>query len=216
MKRYKAYLFDFDYTLVDSSKGIVMCFRHVLEKHGFAHVTDAEIKRTIGKTLEESFTILTGEYDKGKLQEWRKEYVEKANTCMTVHTRFFSETKSVLESLKNQGVKLGIISTKFRYRIQEFTDLALSTGFFDIVVGGEDVQQPKPAPEGIFLALQQLACNPEDCLYLGDSTVDAETARSAGVDFAGVLHGATTLKELQAYPHVAIMNDLNLLLKENA
>ena len=58
--RYTTYLFDFDYTLADSSRGIVMCFRHVLERNGYTDVTDEAIRRTIGKTLEESFSILTG------------------------------------------------------------------------------------------------------------------------------------------------------------
>lgn len=52
---YTTYLFDFDYTLADSSRGIVTCFRNVLNKHGYTNVTDEDIKRTIGKTLEESF-----------------------------------------------------------------------------------------------------------------------------------------------------------------
>ena len=56
MKRYGVYLFDFDYTLADSSRGIVMCFRHVLERHGYKGIDDHAIKRTIGKTLEEQHT----------------------------------------------------------------------------------------------------------------------------------------------------------------
>ncbi|MFR3426268.1 MAG: HAD hydrolase-like protein [Phocaeicola coprocola] len=57
MKLYKVYLFDFDYTLADSSRGIVMCFRNVLERHQHTGITDDEIKRTIGKTLQESASI---------------------------------------------------------------------------------------------------------------------------------------------------------------
>lgn len=49
-KTYKAYLFDFDYTLADSSRGIVMCFRNVLAMHGHDGISDEAIKRTIGKT----------------------------------------------------------------------------------------------------------------------------------------------------------------------
>lgn len=52
---YTTYLFDFDYTLADSSRGIVTCFRNVLTRHGYTEVTDDDIKRTIGKTLEDSF-----------------------------------------------------------------------------------------------------------------------------------------------------------------
>ena len=49
--KYTVYLFDFDYTLADSSRGIVTCFRSVLERHGYIGITDDMIKRTIGKTL---------------------------------------------------------------------------------------------------------------------------------------------------------------------
>ena len=52
---YTTYLFDFDYTLADSSRGIVTCFRNVLNRHAIPARPDNDIKRTIGKTLEESF-----------------------------------------------------------------------------------------------------------------------------------------------------------------
>ena len=58
MMNYKTYLFDFDYTLADSSRGIVTCFRNVLNRHQYTNVTDEAIKRTIGKTLEESFSTI--------------------------------------------------------------------------------------------------------------------------------------------------------------
>ena len=48
-KDYVYYLFDFDLTLADSSKGIVMCFTHVLQRNGYHDVTELQIKRTIGK-----------------------------------------------------------------------------------------------------------------------------------------------------------------------
>ena len=75
---YTTYLFDFDYTLADSSRGIVICFRNVLERHGHTGITDEQIKHTIGKTLEESFTILTGIDDVETLASYRKEYIKEA------------------------------------------------------------------------------------------------------------------------------------------
>ena len=69
--KYTVYLFDFDYTLADSSRGIVTCFRSVLERHGYTGITDDMIKRTIGKTLEESFSILTGITDADQLESFR-------------------------------------------------------------------------------------------------------------------------------------------------
>ena len=97
---YTTYLFDFDYTLADSSRGIVTCFRNVLNRHGYTQPTDDDIKRTIGKTLEDSFSILSGVTDPLQLAEFKKEYVKEADTHMTVNTVLFLETKSVLIALK--------------------------------------------------------------------------------------------------------------------
>lgn len=212
MKRYKTYLFDFDYTLADSSKGIVICFRNVLERHRHTGISDQQIKRTIGKTLVESFALLSGVTDADTLEEYRKEYVKEADRFMTANTRLFPETVSVLQALKEEGAKVGIISTKYRYRIMELAKDHIPEGTIDLIVGGEDVKTAKPSPEGVCMALSKLGTEKEDTLYIGDSTVDAETAQAAGVDFAGVLHGTTTAEELAAYPHVKIMTDLNGLL----
>ncbi len=212
MKRYHTYLFDFDYTLADSSKGIVICFRNVLERHRHTGISDEQIKRTIGKTLVDSFSILTGIGDEAILEEYRKEYVKEADRFMTANTRLFPETVSVLQALKEKGANIGIISTKYRYRIMELAKDTVPEGIIDLIVGGEDVKTAKPSPEGVFLALKNLETDKDTTLYIGDSIVDAETAQAAGMDFAGVLHGATTTEELEAYPHVAIMKDLTELL----
>lgn len=211
-KNYKAYLFDFDYTLADSSKGIVMCYRNVLNRHNHTGITDEDIKRTIGKTLENSFSIMTGITDKEILAEYRKEYVKEADIYMTANTVLFDETLDVLQKLKSKGAMIGIISTKYRYRIMELLKSKLPDGFLDIIVGGEDVKEPKPSPEGLNFAIKTLNVKKEEVMYVGDSTVDAETAEAAEVDFTGVLHGMTTKEELMKYPHINIAKDLNILL----
>lgn len=209
---YTTYLFDFDYTLADSSRGIVTCFHNVLTRHGYTEVTDDDIKRTIGKTLEDSFSILTGVTDAGQLAGFKAEYRKEADTHMTVNTVLFLETKSVLTALKDSGARIGIISTKYRFRIKELLDQHFPEDFMDIIVGGEDVKAAKPSPEGLLLAIKRLHVSKAETLYIGDSTVDAETAQAAGVDFAGVTHGVTTAKELEKYPHRKIMNTLEELL----
>ncbi len=210
--RYTTYLFDFDYTLADSSRGITLCFRHVLERNGYAGVTDEAIRRTIGKTLEESFSILTGITDPDRLAAFKAEYRREADVYMTPNTRLFPETLRVLRTLKERGAKVGIISTKYRFRIHDTMDQHLPADFLDIVVGGEDVSRAKPDPEGLLYAIRQLGVKKKRVLYIGDSTVDAETAQAAGVDFAGVTHGVTTADELAAYPHRRIMDSLTELL----
>lgn len=214
--KYTTFLFDFDYTLADSSRGIVICFRNVLKRHAYANVTDEAIKRTIGKTLEDSFTILTGITDPGQLAVLRKEYSKESDQFMNANTHLFEDTLPTLRQLKEQGIRIGIISTKHRCRIQNFLQQHLPDNYFDIIVGGEDVSLPKPNPEGLLFAIHQLGVLPAKTMYVGDSTVDAETAANAGVDFTGVTSGATIAEELKQYPHTRIISRLNELTKPNS
>ena len=151
--------------------------------------------------------------DEDQLAGFKSEYRKEADTHMTINTVLFLETKSVLLALKDAGAFIGIISTKYRYRIKEMLDQHFPGSFFNIIVGGEDVQTAKPSPEGLLLAIKQLHVTKAETLYIGDSTVDAATAKAAGVNFAGVTHGVTTAEELSKYPHWKIMNSLEELLE---
>lgn len=208
---YKTYLFDFDYTLADSSRGIVTCFRNVLNRHQYTNVTDEAIKRTIGKTLEESFSILTGVTDWEQLTAFRQEYRLEADVHMNVNTRLFPDTLSTLKELKERGARIGIISTKYRFRILSFLDEYLPE------LSRHSGRRRRCTSCQAFtgrnkIRSRTLGRTPQETLYIGDSTVDAETAQNAGVDFAGVLNGMTTADELRAYPHRFIMENLSGLL----
>lgn len=209
---YSAYLFDFDYTLVNSAEGIVKCYRIVLERHGYHRNSDEEIKQTIGKTLEESFEILTGENNAETLAQWRKEYTKEADLYMNINTHLFPGVLDVLKELKKRKAKIGIISTKYRRRITDFFLDKTNGTFFDIIIGGEDVAHPKPHPEGLLRAIEKLSINKSNVLYVGDSLVDSQTAQAAEVDFAGVTTGTTTADKLAAYPHKIIIKRLTDLL----
>lgn len=210
--KYSAVLFDFDYTLADSSRGIVICFRNVLGRNGYNDISDEKIKRTIGKPLEDSFSILTGITDASRLISLRKEYVVEADVYMNTNTFLFPGTLKVIERLRKAGVKTGIVSTKYSYRIKDYLRKYAPAACFDIIVGGEDVARHKPDPEGLLMAMERLSVNREQVLYVGDSVVDAETALNAGVDFIGVTSGATEREELMKYKNVAIINELERLL----
>ena len=136
----------------------------------------------------------------------------EADVHMNVNTQLFPDTLSTLKELKKRSARIGIISTKYRFRILSFLEEYQPEDFLDIVVGGEDVKAAKPSPEGVKFALEHLRSTPKETLYIGDSIVDAETARNARVDFAGVLNGMTTADELRAYPHRIIVKNLSDLL----
>ena len=206
--KYKVYLFDFDYTLANSEKGIVMCFQHVLKRNGFTEIDDLTIKRTIGLTLEEAFMQMTGEMNPKTIAEYRRQYVQKSDEVMTANTVLYPETVGMLTALKTLGAHTGIISTKYAYRIQTTLEEYKITDLVDLVIGGENVSKAKPDPEGLLKAMKHFKVTADQVLYVGDSLVDAATAVNAGVDFAGVTTGMTTVEDFLNYPRVYMAKSL--------
>ncbi len=208
MGKYKAYIFDFDLTLADSSKGILICFKHTLSEFGYPIPSDKEIYNTIGMTLVDAFDVLTGIPNNSQREEMRLVYVKKADEEMVRNTFFYDNTLAILQTLQNAGVKVGIVSTKFRYRIEDTFKYQGGSFPVDEIVGGEDVFNAKPSPDGLNLIIERLKVDRCDVLYIGDSYIDAETAQNAGVDFAGVTTGSTSKIDFERYPHIYIGKDL--------
>ena len=209
---FSAYLFDFDYTLANAEKGIIIGYRNVLLQNGHPDVSDDTIRRTIGYTIEDAFTMLCGVKDKALLQEYRREYVKEGDTHMTANTYLYPLTVPVIRELRSRGKKIGIISTKLNYRIVEALNKYGVANLFDVIIGGDDVKKPKPDPQGTLLAIEKLGVKKKEVLYTGDSTVDAMTAKNAGVSFAAILTGTTTEKDLEGLPKLIVMSDLSGLL----
>lgn len=213
MKKYQLYLFDFDYTLVNSESAIVKCFHNTLNKTGLADCDDDTIRHTIGLPMRKAVKIITGTNDEAKVDNFVKAYTVEADLYMTAGTKFFPNTVSTLKELKNRGAKIGIISSKTSHRIKEKFVVDNVPQLVDYIIGSNEVQAHKPDPEGILKALAWFKIAPENVLYTGDSFVDAGAAQNAGVDFAGVTTGTTTAATLQNYPHITIMHDIAELLK---
>lgn len=209
MSGYKAYIFDFDLTLADSSKGILECFKYTLAHFGYAVPDDRAIYNTIGLTIQDSFDILTNTPQNPLREEMRTVFVEKANKVMSANTFFYGDTMPTLEKLRGEDAKIAIVSTKMRYRIVESFEMQLGVHPYDLIVGLDDVSVPKPDPQGINKAMEQLGVNPEQALYIGDSYIDAETAFNAGVDFVAVTTGSTEREAFLKYPHKSIGSTLS-------
>ena len=206
--KYSAYVFDFDLTLADSSKGILICFKHTLEAFGYKVPDDTTIYNTIGLTLVDAFDILTGIKNNPQREEMRKVYVAKADEAMAVNTFFYDDTLALLQVLQHAGVKVGIVSTKYRYRIVETFEKQAGSFPVDYIVGGEDVSCAKPDPSGLNAIIEKMREQKQNVLYIGDSYIDAMTAQNAGVDFAGVTTGSTTAKDFEKYPHIYVGKNL--------
>lgn len=207
---YKAAIFDFDYTPGDSTDGIVQSANYALTRLRFEERSVGEIKRTVGLTLKETFRVLTGDPEDGKAARFAELFREKADQVMTDNTVLYGDTMKVLFELSRLGIKTGIVTTKFHYRIAAVLRKFDAERLVGVVVGGEDVAAAKPDPEGLFITIKALGADKRTTLYVGDSLVDARTAQSAGVDFAAVLTGTTD--DFSEYNCVFIGKDLSEIL----
>jgi phosphoglycolate phosphatase len=211
LSRFSSILFDFDYTLADSSPGVLDCANHALEGLGLPTTTREDVNRTIGLSLPETLVHLAGEEYRWRSGEFHRLFVERANEVMADFTTVFVEATEVIASLRGEGISLGIVSTKFRYRIEAILSREGLLDLFDVIVGGEDVERHKPDPEGLLTAIKRLGCSVSEALYIGDSVIDAEAARRARVPFVAVLSGKTPMEAFKGYEAHGIIRDLKEL-----
>jgi phosphoglycolate phosphatase len=193
-------LFDFDYTLADSSAGIVESINYALQKMGFKKAGHREISKLIGLTLEDTFLKLTGENQEQQINDFKAFFKIKADEVMIELTFLYDSVSESFHLLKEQGYQIAIVSTKIRSRIEDFLQREEILDRVDLIIGGNDVKNPKPDPEGVFLAAAKLHASLRDCIFIGDSIVDAQTASNANIPFIASLTGATKKKQFQNYP----------------
>jgi phosphoglycolate phosphatase len=206
------YIFDFDYTLGDSTNGIVTSVNYALTQMNLLTFAKDDIRKTVGMSLSDTFTYLT----KNSGQEERARFVqlfkEKSDEIMTENTELFPDTINVLSHLKSKGMKTGIVTTKYHYRIVEILNKFHINHLIDIIIGGEDVKNAKPHPEALLAAIEKLNVPKNSVLYVGDSIIDAKTAQNANAAFIAITTGTTSEDEFIQYPFIAVVYTLSQLL----
>ena len=209
--RFSSVIFDFDYTLADSSPGVIECVNYALQKLGFPARSPDAIRALIGLSLAQTYRELSGDRSGECFAEFEEHFVKRGDQVMLQSIHLFDTVRPTAQALLAEGLTLAIVSTKYRRRIVAVLEREGLKDAFAVVVGGEDVPTPKPDPSGLKAALARLSTAPAEALYVGDSAVDAETARRAGVPFAAVLSGVTSRETLATYEPYAILDDLTAL-----
>jgi phosphoglycolate phosphatase len=197
-----AVLFDFDMTLVDSSYGIHHCMNELAKHFGLREVTHAEVLHTIGFQIEDAWKYLWGSYREEWIEYYRKNFREEENKRM----RLFPNTINVLESLRARGIKVGIASNR-RYAKRPLEYLGI-TKYMDVIIGLENAENPKPAPDVLVKALEALAMGPANALYVGDTDLDMQTAVAADVRGVGMTTGNFDAKGLTDAGAWRVLDDL--------
>lgn len=211
--KYKLCLFDFDYTLADTTNPIVESFNHTFIQKNLEGFDREKAIKTIGMTLDDAFQLLTGIEDKLEIEELVKIYRLKSDEITVPNTVLFEDTISTLKVLKENNIRIGIVSSRMGNRIDEILKHLGCRDYFDYIIGYENVTTHKPDPEGLIKSLEYFSCNKEDVLYVGDSYIDAKAAENGEIDFIGVTTGTTTKEDFEKYKNIMIANKLSDILQ---
>lgn len=191
--KFRLYLFDLDGTLVDSAADICGTIQEVMHARGRCDVSDALLRRYIGRHLIDLFQDLDfppASFDR-MVADYRAIYTAGGHINTTVYPGV-AEMLAELGGLKSTATTKGTPTTKV---ILEKFDLIK---YFDHVQG-TDGFPAKPEPDVILKSLEVFDIPPGECLMVGDAPSDMEAGRRAGVKTCGVRYGYGDLQQMEAF-----------------
>ncbi len=175
--RFPVVLFDLDGTVIDSGAMILASFRHATREVLRREIPDEELVAHVGGwSLHDQMRT----FDPLRVEELVQSY-RAHNEPLHDRLEACAGIPDVLERLRAQGRRLGIVTAKRRVSVDlAFARLPLAH-HFDVVVTAESTERHKPYPDPILHALDVLGAQAEEAAYVGDSPFDIESARAAGV-----------------------------------
>jgi HAD superfamily hydrolase (TIGR01549 family) len=205
--RFPVYLFDVDGTLLDSAADICGAILEALSRTPSNGVTEASLRRYIGRHLLETFRDVLPNSSPEQIEElilaYRAAYPAREHRMTTVYP-------GVKEALPLLGGRKATATTKGTPTTRTVLEKFGLLQYFDHVQGTDGFPS-KPAPDVIFLSLAALSARPEDCLLVGDSTADMEAGRRAGVKICAVRYGYGEIGELARWEPDYWISDLREL-----
>lgn len=198
-------LFDLDGTIVDTNELIVQSFLHSLEGETPEPVSRELIIPNMGRPLVEQMEFFTGRKEvEALIQKYRTFNLAKHDELV----KEFPHVRTVMEKLHQNGIKIGIVTSKIRVTTLMGLKLCGLDSFVSSIVTVDDVKEAKPSPEGIFAALKELGSSPDQAMMVGDSHYDIEAAQNAGVTSVGVSWSWKGRSYLNQYNPDHIIDDM--------
>ncbi len=193
---YKAVIFDLDGTLLDTLGDLHAAVNHALREFAFPERSLDEVRRFIGNGVVKLMQRATPEgtdeeTDKKCLDAFREYYLAH----MRDMTAPYEGVIALIERLRERKIKTAVVSNKLHKAVHELC-LDYFPGLIDEAIGVSVEKERKPSPVNVYKAMEKLGVTADECIYIGDSEVDVQTARNAGVEFIGVTWGFRDREEL--------------------
>ena len=183
--RFPVVLFDLDGTVIDSGAIILASMRHAAKEVLGAEPPDELLMAAVG-----------GPGLEAQMRELAPDRVEELVNVYRAHNEPLHDELAccagidrVLERLKDEGRRLGIVTAKRRITVDLAFNVVPLRHLFDTVVGGDETEKHKPDPEPLLLALERLDAQPDEAAYVGDAPFDIQAAKAAGIFSVAVTWG---------------------------
>ena len=187
-------LFDLDGTLIDSTEAILESFSVAFKTFGQHVPDDALIKAEIGHPLDAMFSTLG--VGKEEVDAYVHAYKMHYREISCAKTILLPEVREAVELAAKNAI-LGVVTTKTaKYSIELLEHMGLMS-YFEVLIGREDVINPKPDPEPIQKALAKLPSDTDSVWMVGDTCMDMLAAKAAYIDCVAVSCGYGSLEDLR-------------------
>ena len=184
------YIFDLDGTLLDTLQDLAAAVNFALRKNGMEEHSIDDIRCFVGNGVRKLIERAVPDGSKNPridevFADFRSYYMQHSLDA----TKPYDGITEILQELKQRGCKMAVVSNKMMAATQE-----LVAHFFpeiEVAIGENEAEgiRKKPAPDMVFEALNRLGAEAESAVYIGDSDVDIQTAKNAGVPCISVLWG---------------------------
>lgn len=187
-ERLRLAILDFDGTLADTSDGIVRTMSATFDAHHLPAPSSDAICRTIGLPLSQSIALLT-QGDGAQTEDMVATYRQLFEEIGTKHVTLFSGVSGTLATLRSNGVKIAIATSRGHRSVAELCGNLGIAHLIDMVVAEDDVKEKKPAPEAVRRILTHMQLCPNEALVVGDTTFDVTMGQAAGCPTLAVTYG---------------------------
>ena len=211
---YTLAIFDLDGTILDTLDDLAASVNHALVQNGLPPRTTEEVRGFVGNGIRnlmvrsvcaakgmgvvEGAAVLPAfspemaaaqrEDILALIDSVHKAFTEHYKNHCADKTRPYPGIPELLRRLRAEGVRLAVVSNKADYGVQELC-ARYFPGLFDFALGEREGIKRKPEPDSVFAAMRQFGVDSAQTVYVGDSDVDIQTARNAGVDCISVSWG---------------------------
>lgn len=186
-KTYKHIVFDIDGTLVDNEKAVLLTWQEALENLLEKRYELDELEFVLGAPGVTTMERLGIENPEKAFQYWGKIFLNHRDSIV-----LFDGIVTLIETLKQQGVTLGIVTSRLHSELNNDDALGKIIDHFSTIICVTDAPRPKPNADPLLAYMERENALPSDVVYIGDSNYDRQCADNAGVDFVRALWGKSS------------------------